>query len=234
MSVAGVVAALGAEARTLGSLSRRSDGLLSARDGTLVAVSGMGCLAAAAAARALVDSGATGLVSWGMAGGLDPSLPAGTICLPSVIVSRDGATFPTADKWRHRVRESIALGRTVVGGRLLTSTVAIGDVAGKSAAFRDTGAAAVDMESLAVAEVAVAHDVPFLSVRAIVDTASDELPRAVMDAGSEGSVRISRLVLGVFRSPPQILPLLRLARRYRSATRALAAVARTGALARRA
>ena len=118
-----------------------------------------------------------------------------------------------------------------MGGRLLTSAVAIGDVAGKSAAFRDTGAAAVDMESLAVAEVAVAHGMPFLSVRAIVDTAADELPRAVLDASSEGPLRLSRLLLGVFRSPPQILPLLRLARRYRAATRSLAAVARSSALA---
>ena len=234
MSTAGVVAALGAEARTLGTLARRSDGLWSARDGMLVAVSGMGCRAAAAAARGLVDSGATGLVSWGMAGGLDPALQAGMICLPSVIVSRAGASFTTADRWRQRVLDVIGPGRPVVGGRLLTSAVAIGDVAGKIAAFRDTGAAAVDMESLAVAEVAVAHGLPFLSVRAIVDTAADELPRAVLDASSDGPLCLSRLLLGVLRSPPQILPLLRLARRYSAATRSLAAVARTSALALRA
>lgn len=234
MSVAGVVAALGAEARTLGHLSRRGDGLFSAPNGTLVAVSGMGGIAAASAARALIDSGATGLVSWGMAGGLDPALEAGTICLPHMIVSRGLAALPTADHWRDLVRRSIPQGHIVAGGSLLTCAMPIGDVAGKAAAFRDTGAAAVDMESLAVAEVAAARDLPFLAVRAIVDTAADDLPPAVMRASGDGPLCIPRVVLGVVRSPLQLLPLLRLARRYRSATRALAAAARGGALASRA
>ena len=208
--------------------------MLCASDGTLVAVSGMGCPAAAAAARALVESGATGLVSWGMAGGLDPALAAGTICLPTLVVSREGALFPTADLWRDRLGAAITPQCTVVGGRLLTSAVAVVDVAGKAAAFRDTGAAAVDMESLAVAEIAVAYQVPFLAVRAIVDTAGDEIPCAVTAASNGGQVRMLRLVLGIARSPLQIAPLLRLARRYRAATGALTAVARTGAMALRA
>jgi len=231
LSVAGVVAALNAEARTLGSLTRRSDGLWAAHDGTLVAVSGMGCMAAGVAARALIDSGATGLVSWGMAGGLDPALQAGSICLPGAVVSRDGASLPTAQQWRNALMAANATRCHVVGGRLLTSAVAIGDVSGKAAAFRETGAVAVDMESFAVAQIAVAYDVPFVAVRAIVDTAGDGLPPAVMAASHDGSVRISRLVLGIARSPLQMAALLRLANRYRTATRALVAVARSGALA---
>lgn len=230
MSVAGVVAALGAEARTLGALSARGDRLWSARDGMLVAVSGMGYLGAATAARALVASGAGGLVSWGLAGGLNPALEAGTICLPTSILSREGGAFPTADLWRERIRVSIGSACPVVGGSLFTSAVAIGGTAAKARAFRDTGAAAVDMESLAVAEVAVVHGLPFVTVRAIVDTAGDELPPAVVAASCDGPLNISRLMRGLVRSPLQILPLMRLGRRYRKATRALAAVARGGAL----
>lgn len=231
MSVAGVVAALSVEARTLGSLTRRRDGLWSAHDGALVAVSGMGCTAAGLAARALIDSGAGGLVSWGMAGGLDPHLQAGSICVPSAVLSRDGARFPTAERWRNALMAAIGARCPVVGGELLTSVVAIGDVAGKAAAFRETGALAVDMESLAVAQVAVACEVPFVAVRVIVDTAGDALPPAVMAASRDGPVRISRLVLGVARSPLQFAAVLRLAHRYRTATRALVTVARSGALA---
>jgi hypothetical protein len=64
-----------------------------------------------------------------------------------------------------------------------------------------------------------------------VDTAGDTLPRAVMAAGAEGRVRLARLILGIVRSPREIAPLIRLAKRYRAATRALRAVAQTGALA---
>ncbi|HWJ34543.1 MAG TPA: hypothetical protein VNR70_04710 [Steroidobacteraceae bacterium] len=231
MNAAGVVAALAAEARTLGSPVRRSGSLFAAPDGTLVAVSGIGCSAAEAAARALIDAGATALVSWGMAGGLDPALRAGTICLPSAVVSRDGDTFATDPHWRELLTAAIAPRHTVVSGKLLTSTRAIQDVAGKAAAFRETGAAAVDMESLAVARIAATHDLPFIAVRVIVDTAGDMLPAAVLAASRKGHVQISRLILGILRSPRDIAPLVRLAARYRAATRALVAVARTGALA---
>ena len=72
----GVVCALAAEARPLARLA-----------GASVSVSGMGGDAAAAAARALIDSGATALLSWGLAGALDPALAAGALavdmeCLP--------------------------------------------------------------------------------------------------------------------------------------------------------
>jgi adenosylhomocysteine nucleosidase len=233
---AGVVAALAAEARTLGPTARRGDGLLATLDGTLVAVSGMGSEAAAVAAIALVDAGVTALVSWGLAGGLDPSLPAGTICLPAVVISRSAEadvgteSFGTDLHWREIVGAAIAA-RHVVGGLLLTHPVAIENVAAKAAAFRETGAAAVDMESAAVAAVAASRGLRFIAVRVIVDTASDALPAAVLAASGGGQIRIPRLLQGLLRHPGDIAPLLRLARRYRAATRGLVAVARTGTLA---
>ena len=215
----------------MGSRTRRRDGLFEIGDGTLVAVSGMGRTAAVAAADALVDAGATALVSWGLAGGLDPRLRAGTICLPSVVVSRDGAAFATDVHWREILAAAISHHLRVVSGRLLTNAVAIEDVAAKAAAFAETGAVAVDMESAGVAQIAASKRLPFVAVRAIVDTAGDTLPRAVMAAGTEGRVRLARLLFGIVRSPREIAAVMRLAQRYRAAIRALGAVARTGALA---
>jgi len=231
LSAAGVVAALDMEARSLRLQTRRRDGLFEVGDGTLVAVSGMGRAAAAGAAGALVDAGATALVSWGLAGGLDPGLQAGAICLPSMVVSRDGATFVTDLHWREILTAAISQRLIVVSGRLLTSAVAIEDAAAKAAAFRETGAVAVDMESAGVAQIAALNKLPFVAVRAIVDTAGDTLPPAVIAAGTEGRVRLARLILGIVRSPREIAAVLRLAKRYRAAIHALGAVARTGALA---
>ena len=215
----------------MGPAVRRGDGLFATPNGTLVAVSGMGCTAAAAAARALVDGGARALVSWGLAGGLDPALRAGTICLPTTVIAQDGVSFATDHHWRELVAVAISGGCKVMGGKLLTSARAIEDIAGKAAAFRDTDAAAVDMESVAVADIAASHRLPFIAVRAIVDTAGDTLPAAVLAASRAGQVRILRLIQGLMRSPADLGPLLRLARRYRAATRALHAVARTDVLA---
>jgi adenosylhomocysteine nucleosidase len=214
-----VVCALAAEARHLGP-----------GDQTLVAVSGMGLEAGAASARALIQAGAGALVSWGMAGGLDPGLTPGAILLPFEVCSLEGASIETATSWRQRL--AAAIGARVVTGRLLTSATAIGSIADKARLFRQTGAAAVDMESLAVAEVARAHHLPFLAVRVIVDSASDALPRVVTAAANhKGHLDLWRLMAALAREPAELAPLIRLAQRYRAANRSLAAVARVGALA---
>ncbi len=230
MKQAGVVAALVAEARTLGPTTRRGDGLLLTRNEILVAVSGMGLTAAGLAAGALVEAGAGALVSWGMAGGLDPELPAGTICLPLNVISDEGASFETNPHWRSLVDAAVGA-RGVVHGALLSRPRPLDSIANKASAFRSSAALAVDMESLAVADVAARHGLPFIAVRVIVDTAADELPQSVAAASRGGQVSIGRLLARLLRAPQDIPSLWRLSMRYRTAMRALEAVALTGALA---
>ena len=225
----GVVAALAAEARTLGKAVRRRDGLWSLSEGALLAVGGMGGALAAGAARSLVDAGAAGLLSFGFAGGLDPSLSAGTVLLPTEIVSGKGGRFMTSTDWRERLCVAFAERRPAAGA-LLTSAAPIDSVADKASAFRETGAVAVDMESLSVAEVAAAHRLPFIAVRVIVDTAADVLPRAVLAANRAGSLSLPHLLGGLALAPLELVVLIRLAQRYRAATRSLAGVARAGLL----
>ncbi len=199
-------------------------------EGSLLAVSGIGRTAAEVAANALVDAGVSALMTFGMAGGLDPALAAGTIMLPSELISADGARFATCRTWRRRIGASISPSRVVSENKLLMSDQAIETLADKAAAFRDTGAAAVDMESAAVAAVAAGRKLPFVAVRVIVDTAADMLPGAVVAASRAGRVRIGRLVAGLVVAPGEIAALIRLAARYRTAMRSLRAVAEAGAL----
>ena len=225
-----MVAALVAEARTLGRLQRRGPGILTTRDGVLVAVSGIGAVSAAVAAGRLADGGATSLVSWGMAGGLDPHLKAGTVCLPESVIAADGSALCTDRCRRERVQTALN-GLRIVNGILLTSDRTIAGTRGKAAAFHDTGAAAVDMESHAVAKVAAARGLPFIAIRVIVDTAYDVLPPAVLRASDGGQVKVLLLVRQLASAPWQLVALLRLALRYRVARRVLVAVARSGTLA---
>jgi adenosylhomocysteine nucleosidase len=226
----GVVAALAAEARALGpSMPRGGDPPLSELahlgDGALLAVSGIGRLSAEAAARALVEAGASSLMTFGMAGGLDPALKAGSVVLPCEMISADGRRFAASRSWRERVAAEISSLRAVTEGNLLTSAQAIDTPAEKTETFRRTGAAAVDMESAAVAEIALHFNLPFIAVRVIVDTAADTLPRAVVNASRAGQVQISRLIAGLILAPGQIPALIRLSQRYRIATRSLRAIA---------
>ena len=190
-------------------------------DGALLAVSGIGRDAAERAARALVDAGVAALMTFGMAGGLDPALMAGSVVLPCELISADGTRYLVSRSWRERVAAAVSPLRAVSAGNLLTSARAIDTVLGKSAAFRDTGAAAVDMESAPVAAIALHHNLPFIAVRVIVDTAADTLPRAVVNASRLGRVQIGRLIAGLILAPAEIAALIRLARRYRIAMRSL-------------
>lgn len=213
MTRIGVVAALASEARALGR-----------REGISLAVSGIGGAAAARAARALVESRVSALMTFGLAGGLDPALGAGSVILPSQLISRDGAHFTICRAWRERVAAAIGSSRAVAGGTLLTNAVALRSVDEKAAAFRDTGAAAVDMESVAVAEVAAVHELEFIAVRVIVDTAADALPAAVVAASAAGRVHIGRLLAGLVVAPGEIAALIRLGLRYGTAMRSLRVV----------
>lgn len=231
MTVVGIVAALAAEARALGPLRHHASGLKALEDGSLLALSGIGSEAATRGAEALVAAGATALASWGMAGGLDPALGAGKIFLPTEIISDPGDVLPTAEPWRERLRAALAEHRPLAFGKLLTSAHAIAAVDGKAAAFAQTGATAVDMESFSVAQVAARHGLPFIAVRVIVDTAHDVLPASVVAASRGGQVQMGRLIGSLAMSPGDLPKLLRLAQRYRAAKRALAAVGRFGLLA---
>ena len=228
----GVVAALAAEARQLGPAARGGDGLSERPGAARVAVTGIGSAAAAEGARRLVAAGCRSLASFGLAGALDPSLAAGAIVLPEEVVLAGGASLRTADEWRARaVRALEALDRPVACGKLLTSARALGSVAGKASAFAASGAVAVDMESFAVAQVAAASGLPFIAVRAIVDTAEDEVPPALATAADEaGELSVGRILGRLAVHPSGVAALVRLAARYRAAIRALRAVAAAGVL----
>jgi adenosylhomocysteine nucleosidase len=193
-------------------------------EGSLLALSGIGRTAAATAAQALVDAGVSALMTFGMAGGLDPALKPGSVVIPGEVFFTDGARYPACRVWREQVAAAVSALRAVSEGNLLTSTHAIETPADKAAAFRSTGAAAVDMESAAVAEIAAKHNLPFIAVRVIVDTAVDMLPRAVVAASLAGRVQFARLIGGLILAPREIASLIRLAQRYRIAMRSLHAI----------
>jgi adenosylhomocysteine nucleosidase len=225
----GVVAALASEARALGPSMPRGgviplSELAVLGDGALLAVSGIGPAAAAAAANALIDAGASALMTFGMAGALDPALTSGSVILPREVISGDGARYLASSSWRARVAAALSPLRAVTECNLLSRDRAIETQSHKAAAFHASGAAAVDMESAAVAEVAARHNLPFIAVRVIVDTAADTLPRAVVAASRAGRVKFVRLMAGLVLAPGEIVSLIRLAQRYRVAMRSLRAI----------
>jgi adenosylhomocysteine nucleosidase len=190
----GVVAALASEAAGLVAAhgGNRREGI----DGLRVSVAGMGHLRATAAGQCLVERGARALVSWGIAGGVSPAFNAGDILLPTSIVGKS-REWAVDSAWRKRIALALAACGSVATGRLWCGEMPVLSIASK-AGLAAQGLAASDMESAAVAAVALAAGVPFVAVKVICDPAQHEVPRASLAmVGSDG-----RLTL---RGLPQLL-----------------------------
>jgi len=168
----------------------------------------------AAAARA-VAAGATALLSFGVAGGLDPALRPGDLVVPSEVISR-GTVFNADAALSGRIGGAAA-------HRLLGADAIVADVATKRLLWQQTGAVAVDLESGAVARVAAAHGLPFAVLRAICDPAERDLPPAAGAAlDARGAIGLARVAGSVLARPGQIPALLRLAADAAAARRTLA------------
>ena len=179
-----------------------------------VAIGGGTQAGARAAAQSLLSQGATALLSFGFAGGLDPSLPAGTIIVPSAVVTETG-------RYSTDPHLAAALG-TPTAHLLFAAAHPIASPRDKQHLHAATGCAAADMESGAVAEAATAAGVPFAALRAICDPAERMLPPAALIAlDARGAIGLRRIAVSVLRDPVQMASLLAVARDAGRARRAL-------------
>jgi adenosylhomocysteine nucleosidase len=58
---------------------------------------------ASQAAKMLLESGATALLSWGIAGGLIPELSPGSLVLPQTIIAADQTIYHVNTTWHERL-----------------------------------------------------------------------------------------------------------------------------------
>ena len=111
--------------------------------------------------------GCSGLISFGVAGGLAPQLDPGACIVGSAILSGT-ARMPTDPTWSKKLLQTVpgAIHGTLVG---VPAPIAHPDA--KRALYIKTGAMAVDMESHIVGAVAKAHGIPFAAICVITDPA---------------------------------------------------------------
>lgn len=170
---------------------------------------------AEALAARLVAEGATALVSFGLAGGLDPALRPGDLLLPDGVCFEDGTAIPVHAGWRAAL---LGRGLRACGGRILASRGVVADPDAKRRLFERTGAMAVDMEGGAVAR----SGLPFVVLRAVADPAERGIPAAALaGVGPDGAVRPAAVALRLLAAPWQLPALLRLAADSRAGLEAL-------------
>jgi len=222
----GVVIALPAEASCL--LGRNIDiGRPQHHHDILIHISGMGPERASRAASALLQEGATALLSWGTAAALAPDLSSGALLVPERILLQDGSSSAVDPHWWMALVNSLNGHLAVNTGLLISSDTPLDKPAAKRRLFAHTGALAVDMESAAIAAIASAAGLPFACIRAVVDSAEMPIPELALTAVDVyGRPRIAALLSGLLRQPMAAGELLRLGRSFARARRTLRAVRR--------
>ncbi len=214
----GIITGLAFETKLVSKLSHEMNWEADAPE---VRCIGMGGGGARAAAEELAALGVQGLVSFGVAGGLDPALKAGTLVVPETVLDGSGQSWPVDAAWRERMLACAGDGPEIAGGALLAGAGLLTTVAAKQAARRQSGAIAADMESAAIAAAANESGLRFAAVRAVSDEAETALPPAASAMGDGGRLSAIGLLSSLARHPWQVPALIRLGAQTRRACAAL-------------
>lgn len=230
--ITGILVALPEELATL--TSKKIDKGLGVfiSDTVLLAYSGAGPANAESAARRLVNQGATRLLSWGCAAGLEASLKPGDLVVPDRLIDADRNELTVASAWRTECLQALqrlpdALPVRIHEGAIAESRVLISSSHDKQQLHALTGGAvALDMESAAIASVARLQQMDFLALRAVADPATMDLPKAVgYSLDGQGEVRLDRLLGFLLFHPLELPGLIRLGLHFNKARITLRRVA---------
>ena len=150
------------------------------------------------------------VISFGLAGGLDPALRPGDAIVAREIIAQ-GARYAVHPRLAAAMIDAVAkTGRAPVSDALVGVDQMAMDVAAKTALRKQTGAAAVDMESHIPAAFAKANRTPFAAVRVVADPATRALPPLAAKAITpDGDIDNGYVTRELIRAPGQIGELIR-------------------------
>ncbi len=200
----------------------------------LLVESGMGLKNAAAAAEALLgESRPDLLISAGFCGGIEPMLRVGDVAVSTGLCVVAGGVVQQVPVEVAAAGRNFIARQSAAGARVFASLFAgTPSIMSKRelAPLLPPGAPCpvVEMESAAIAIVAVENGIPFLGIRTVSDPAGEELGFSLEEfTDSHLRIRPHRVALTILRKPWIIPQLIRLARNSRIAADSLShAVAR--------
>ena len=198
---------------------------VTSRHEVVLVKTGMGIVRAEAAARSIGNGGDCSLfMSTGCAGALAAELvPGDVVVATAVVASSSDGQFDTHTEHRGRAeRAAQRAALRVTTGPALCSPQALLTALHKRTAAAQYGAVAVDMEGESIAAEAARRAIPFILVRAILDTADTELKHTGRFIDPQtGAVRPLALAGYVATHPGAVTDLLAMQRMMRAAQASL-------------
>ncbi|MCB1413122.1 MAG: phosphorylase [Xanthobacteraceae bacterium] len=163
-----------------------------------------------------------GVISFGVAGGLDPELETGDVVVATEVMAGRENWFAGRSLSDELIEGAGLAGQRIVRERLVGVEQVVPAQAAKAMLRRETGAAAVDMESHIAAAYATAADLPFAALRVISDPATRSLPALAVNAVKpDGNIDLRKVLRGVARNPLVVRALVSTGRDFNRALRSL-------------
>ena len=235
MSQIGIISALSSEGRCLTGNTIPVNKPVQINQSTVAMICGMGEDNVRIAAHTLLEQNVSALVSWGTAGALTENIESGDLVLADSTVSNDGKKYSFDAEWnKYIINELSNTSLKIHHGMIAHAGQVLTTAEDKKRLHADTNALSVDMESLAIARFAYKEKLPCVSIRAIVDEASQCIPEAVIKhTDAFGRPSLFPLVSSLIRNPRLITELIKLGSSMRAATTSLNTVAKSRVLFRK-
>jgi len=225
--ITGVIVALPEELSTLTSKKIEKGCSVFITDNIALAYSGAGPINARAASELLILQGATRLISWGCAAALSETLKPGDLVLADTLIDAEGAHIGTHPSWLELTQSLLPNSLKTHSGSLAESRSIVATGKHKKQLHTQTGAVALDMESIAIAKAAWQNTLPFLAIRAIADPADMDLPDAISHSlNDEGDVVLRKLLSFIALHPAELPGLIKLGLHFNAAKKTLKLVAK--------
>ncbi len=179
---------------------------------------GMGPARATRATHALLDAHQPRwIVSTGFAGALNTDLKLGHIVVANEIVGLNSEPLQIDLEMASDPASGLHVGRTLTVDKMIRT------IEEKRALAEQTGAIAVDMETLAVATVCRQTKTRFMAVRAISDDLSADLPPEILSlVGDTGAIRFGAVIGSLWKRPSSIKDMWRMREHAMDASEKLA------------
>jgi adenosylhomocysteine nucleosidase len=163
-----------------------------------------------------------GVISFGVAGGLDPSLRSGDVVVATEVLAGDARWAAGLSLGDDLISKLTSERRRVVRGCLAGAEEVILGLSCKAALHSETGAAAVDMESHIAAAYAAEAGLPFAALRVISDPAHRALPALARAAiKPNGQIDVATVLRGLVRNPAAVRGLVSTGLDFNRALRSL-------------
>lgn len=171
-------------------------------DGIRIAIvqSGVGFAKARQATQAMIDAHRPSwIISAGFSGALQPQMKIGDIVVGTSLVDTHGQQLTIDMQMPANPSQGLYV------GRLVTADAIVRTVEEKRQLAERYQGLAVDLESLAVAQVCQADKIPCLAVRVISDDMSSDLPPEVTSVvGSTGTRRLGAAIGAIWNRPNSV------------------------------